>query len=785
MSEKLSSALSVRSDHSIGESTFQVDRIVERAKELGYQAVALTDKMSVSSLASFSKACVKAGIKPIVGCTIRVYKDPTYRKPAKKSGIKAIPNPFYDLKVYVRNENGLKSLMKLLSKGNSAEYFYYHARVGIEDVLALEDVVITTGDLFSLFSLNKEEYIPIIKLLSNKHWLFLEMVTSDTPLFRTLNQRAYDAFVETGVPMIAASPVFYDEGGADTLDVLRSISTKIELDSPILPIPFTRDWHLKSPSDVALDVELMLDRLDMRGAQTLAGMVRHVETAQSEITGYAEYEFKKLPPALPVMAADEFAALVEACKEGWNERFSKSVLGDLPTAKAEYKARLVYELGIIKKLGFANYFLLVQDIVRWSKANDVIVGPGRGSVGGSLIAYLMGITDVDPIRFGLIFERFINPDRIDLPDADLDFMSSRRSEVIDYIIGKYGRENVAGISNYSTLGPASALRDVSRMSGLEPAVYACSKQVEKEHGVSLSLEESAASVPDIAKFKAGYPVVWKHATALEGCIRNLGQHAAGVIVSSEPIAERAVLLGRDETQLPVVNWDKNIVEEFGLIKMDILGLTTLDVLNAAKTYIKDRHGIEIDLLNMPLDDPEVLAAFGRGETVGVFQFEGGGMRKLLKDLAVMQPLTFEDLAAATALFRPGPIDAGLVDRFVAVKQGRDVAEYDHPVLEPALKETYGVLTYQEQVMQTCRDLAGFKMSDADGVRKAMGKKDHAKMTAFKEQFINGANAGFVEIEMEDGTKRTVHRHRKFKVAEGGEYTIEEVFEKGFTLLDTI
>ena len=436
---------------------------------------------------------------------------------------------------------------------------------------------------------------------------------------------------------------------------------------------------------------------------------------------------------------------------GWAKRFGREVLGYKPDASNlyQYKERLAYELGVLKKLGFSNYFLLVQEIIGWSKSQDVIVGPGRGSAAGSIVSYLLGITDLDPIRFDLLFERFINPDRIDLPDVDMDFMSSRRGEVVDYIVGRFGEDKVAGISNYSTLGAASSLRDVSRVHGLMPYEYSCSKQMEKEHGVSLSLEESAASVPDIAKFKGEHPVIWNHATTLEGNMRNLGQHAAGVIVANDDIFTRAVVMKRQEGALPVVNWDKSVVEDFGLVKMDILGLSTLDVLGHARRYIKERHHKEIDLLSLPLDDPKVLKAFGEGDTIGVFQFTGHGMRKLLKDLAATEPLTFADVYAATALFRPGPIDAGLMDQYIAVKQGKRDPSYISPLVEPALKSTFGVMVYQEQIMAICRDLCGFTGAEADGVRKAIGKKDMNKMASYKEKFVEGAvNNGLIKIEAE-------------------------------------
>lgn len=735
-------ALSVRSDHSLGESIMQVDAIVKRAKETGYSSIALVDTMTISGMVALVNACKKQDIKPIVGCTLRVYEDPTYRKPKKGSGEEEKPNPSFNLKVYVVSDKGLRSLMKLLTKGNSAEYFYYHARVGLADVLQLEDVVVTTGDLFNLFHSRKAE--EILNKLLERFPVFVELSPINTPLFDTLNTQALKAVRELGCYPLASYPFFYEgEDDAGSLDVLRAITSNSKMTDPWLPIPFTRDWCFDEPRKLAGRMMDLAKRIGMTRDEVMQSL-----RSLDDLAGWCKYTFEKLPPSLPKMADDEFVTLVERCKEGWKTRFAQPVMGHMPDAAElpAYKERLAYELGVLKKLGFANYFLVVQDIVNWSKENGVIVGPGRGSVGGSIIAYLMGITDVDPIRHNLLFERFINPDRIDLPDADLDFMSSRRHEVIAYITGRYGAENVAGISNYSTLGPASAMRDVSRVHGLDPLDYACSKQVEKEHGVSLSLEESSEKVPDIAKFKAGYPTIWKHATKLEGCMRNLGQHAAGVVVAGEPIQNRAVLLNRKEDELPVVNWDKTIVEDWGLIKMDILGLSTLDVLNLAQRYINERHGKRVNFLRIPLDEPDVMKAFGNGETVGVFQFEGSGMRKLLKDLACLSPLTFEDISAATALYRPGPIDAGLVDQFVAVKQGKTLPRYDHPLMEPALKNTYGVITYQEQVMQVCRDLAGFTMVEADHVRKAMGKKDKEKMATYREKFVAGAmKSGMTEV----------------------------------------
>ena len=612
--------LSVRTDHSIGESLLQVDNAVTKAHELGYETFGVVDTMSISSMVDVGNKAKKLGIGSVIGCTLRVCDFPTYKK--EDLDREQVKNNFYNLKVYVKNDNGVRSLMKLLSKGNSAEYFYYFSRVGLEDVLQLEDCIITTGDMNSLWHHPRcnEIYCQLIQRFGVSN-VFIELVPVGTPLFITLNSRAIRAAETYGstAQYLAAFPVFYNEpDDADSLDVLRAITSNKNMSSPTLPVPFLRDMCFTEPRG-------LFDRfVKARNPSITPDIIKTALSNMQTIVDACKYEFKKLEPSLPFMTEDDFVTMVNACKKGWEERFSAEVMGHKPDpAELEvYKERLKYELATIRRLGFATYFVLVQEIVQWSKSQQILVGPGRGSVGGSLIAYLMNITDVDPIRFNLLFERFINPDRLDLPDADLDFMSSRRQEVIQYIVNRFGSENVAGISNYSTLGAASSIRDVSRVHELNVFDYACSKQVEKEHGVSLSLEESAEGVADIAKFKENFPVVWKHATKLEGCMRNLGQHAAGVIVAGEPIINRAVVKKPDESGLPVVYWDKRVVEDWGLIKMDILGLKTLDIIQHCLNYIQSRHGMTPDLLRVPLDDERVLKNFGEGNTTGVFQFEG-------------------------------------------------------------------------------------------------------------------------------------------------------------------
>ena len=774
----------VRSDFSIGESLLQTHVIAKKAKELGYESIALVDTMTVNSMIDFAQKAKKAGIKPIVGCRLRVYNDPTYRPPSKRSGEVAQPNPFFMPKVYALNESGLKSIMKLLTKGSSQEYFYYHARVGLKEVLALEDVAVSTGDLYGLFSHpDAANIFAQLQIRFGNNKVFTELVPVDTPLFDTMNAKALNIARTHVSPTLLTYPAMYeDTADAKSLEVLAAISTNTQMSSEWRSVQYVQDFTLDAPGR-------LVDRMKAAHARAekwngvnepllWAQAAANVETLAS----MCEYEFKKKPACLPKMADNEFVVLGKKCIEGWKRRFTSPVLGYLPPKEKlpEYQERLKFELETLKNMGFAGYFLLVDDLVNWSKSNGVIVGPGRGSVGGSLVAYLLGITDVDPIRFDLLFERFINPERLDLPDADLDFMSSRRHLVVEYLTAKYGADRVAGISNYATLASASALRDAGRICGMNGLDLMATKLVPKEHGQSFTLTEATKTVPELEKFREEHEDVWNHALKLEGCMRSLGQHAAGIIVAGEPLIERAVVETRSDS--PVVNWDKRTVEDWGLIKMDLLGLSTLDVLEIAKQYIKARHGKVINYTKLPLEEPDIMEAFGRGDTTGVFQFESGGMKKLLRSLAEGGTLTFEDITAATALYRPGPMDSGLMDDFVAIKQGKRAISYDHPKMESALKSTYGVIVYQEQVMQVAVDLAGFSGADADKLRKIMGKKLKSEMEEQKEKFVKGAVAGSIEVEMEDGKKHIVHRMTKFLCSDGSKRTVEDAVAAGVDIV---
>lgn len=704
--------LFAKTHFSVGESVLSPEDVVEIAARDGYTHVAHVDTLDVSALPLLQKAAEGKSVDILPGMAVRVVDDLLWRKPAK--GERKTKNPFVYLNVFATDEQGFKELLALITLANSENNFYQRAQLSFEQVLeaySKGNLLITTGSVFSLFE-HRECESRLQQLASvDSERLFIESPMIDTPYYGRIRELAATA---QGQKISSSMVLFKDT--ARQRDVFEAVLQNQTADAP---------WLQRAPDEYAASNQsLYLATTD--SASQLSAFLDKIAM-----------RFKKLDVSLPKMADKPFHRLVELCRDGWASRINASMLGYQPDASQlpKYEERLRYELGVINRMGFCDYFLLVHDIVSWCKANGIEVGPGRGSVGGSLIAYLIGITDVDPIRFGLFFERFINPERIDLPDIDLDFMSSRREEVFAYLVEKYGRDFVGQISNYSSLQAAGVLRGVGKAYGLSEFDYRCSKLVPKEHGVSFTLEEAMQAVPEIEQFATEHPEVWRDATALQKIFRGYATHAAGVIVCGEPLRERAALFTRDGQ---TVNWDKNVAEDMGLIKLDILGLSTLDLLKLGQRLVKERHGIEIDYRALALDDKKTIENFSKGNTVGVFQFESGGMRQLLKSLALGEKFGFEELVAATALYRPGPMDSGLMDKFVSIRQGVEAPSYSHPNAIPALEETGSVIVYQEQVMQIARDLAGFSMAESDKLRKAMGKKKPEEMAKFRQKFIDGA-----------------------------------------------
>lgn len=754
------SILAARTGFSLGESILSVDQLVESAKAAGESVVGITDTMSATALIDLSMKAKKAGIKALIGTRLRIVDDVSWRK---VRGDKSRQREYF-VNWHVLSELGLQGLFRLLTIANGEDHFYSNAKLSLDDFfgelekLSPKDVAISTGDAWNI--IHHKDAFDILERISahlGRKNIFLTLNPVNTPYWDTLNRRTISMREDFGLEaeFLVSRPCLYARNSADAAEIMGAVYQNGRLSDPWHPSSVTRDLHPCSLKELAGEIKQSAARLKDRVSNAGAAFSEGIKNT-ARLAVMSQYEWKRQPVSLPKMAENEFDQLVAECKLGWTKRFSSEVFGHKPS-KAElseiYRPRLAFELETLKRLNFSGYFLLVQDIVGFAKKNGIAVGPGRGSISGSLVAYLMGITDADPIRFNLLFERFINPDRIDLPDADLDFMSERRHEIVSYLIDKYGKERVAGISNFGTLGPSSAIRDVSRVLDIPEAEYRCSKLVPKLHGQSYSLEESAEQVSDIGKFRDRYKGVWKTCLDLEGTIRNLSQHAAGVVVGGCDLVERAAIELRKGER--VVCFDKRTVEDQGLVKMDILGLSTLDLIVLTLKYIRERHSKKVDMLKIPLDDPKVLKLFADGDTTGIFQFSSSGIKKLLRELGADGTLSFNDIVAATALYRPGPMDSGMMESYYKRKQGREYVDYDHPKMASILKDTYGVMVFQESVMQVAREVAGYTLAEADVLRKIMGKKEPDKMAEQREKFVKGC----------------------VDVSEMEEYRAEELFDK--------
>ena len=726
-----------RTHFSLGESVLTPADIVKAVKLAGETRFAVCDTMSLSSMIELTKKAEKEGLKPSVGVRFRMIEEVEKAKGANKSTAM--------MKAFAKDEVGQQQLYELLSLAFDEDHFYMVPHLRYEDVAKIEPghLVWTTGDIDGTFSFpDYHDHLQRILGIVPKEDLFIELMPINTPFFDRVNMESITASRRYEVQVMVSAPALYQQGEFEPFFVNMAIQKRSVIEKAFtVYAPAYETSYPTVPGDLLSSIKEVRGRLSDRYGEDTGTAWRDGLLNANRFLDMASHSWTKQPISLPDMAPDADRAVAEACAKGMKARLFSEVNGfkpDADTIREVYIPRLKYELGVLRDLKFATYFLVVSDVVQWSKDQRILVGPGRGSVGGSLVAYLMGITDVDPIRFGLLFERFINPSRNDLPDADLDFMSTRRQEVVEYLEKRHGSENVAGISNYGQLGAASGLRDVGRIYGMSMLDLGVSKLVPKVHGQPVDLTTAAKEVVPIQKFADDNKEVWRNAVKLEGVMRSLGKHAAGVIVSGVPLTTRAVVERREGAR--VINWNMAVSEDAGLVKLDILGLSTLDTLSRCLAYIKERHMKTIDLSKIPLDDPKTLDLFATGRTQGIFQFEGGAARRILKDMSKVNPLSFDDLVAANALNRPGPIEAGLVKQYVDAKNGDDFIELEHPSMEGALGETFNVICYQEQVMRVSVDLCGFDLSEADKLRKAMGKKDAALMASYRDLFVNGAVA---------------------------------------------
>ncbi|EFH8872736.1 DNA polymerase III subunit alpha [Escherichia coli] len=784
-------ALMVRTDFSLGESALKAENAVKIARDAGYTAVISADSMNIASVIPLQRA---AGddMAVICGVKLNVVDDPTYEhraRLAKESGRcmeSLVRDRSYCFTALIKNEQGYRDVCELMTLANKREQFYFVPRLALEQLAAAYakgNIILLTSDIGSVFQ--RRDFAKIIGTLvtaGGRDNFYSVVYPHPTPFYDQINVRAMKVASALKIEPVAFYPAYYEAiDDADIKDIAHMVTNNIKIDQPHrLRIPHQRDNAVNGRRHLLEALKAFSVRM---GVPVTAAMA---STTQDTIIEACTWRWHELPPALPKMADDEPATLMKLAVAGLRKRLTTKEFGYTPPASEHrvYVERLKYEMDTLTRLGFCGYFLMVRDLMNHSRETGIPVGPGRGSSAGSLVAWCIGITNVDPIRHGLLFERFINPERLDLPDADLDFSQARRHEVIEYLNERYGEDYVAGIPNFTYLGAASALRDTARIYGVDAADMAVSKEFKNLEDDSLSLEELREQLASLDKYATKNPEAFKAACKLQSLMRGFGRHAAGMIVAGVPLVERTPVELRGNARC--IAFDKRYCEAMGLIKLDVLGLATLDLLDSAKRYIKESTGEDINLDAIPLDDRKVLDGFAAGYTQGVFQLESGPMRKLLKDLGGgIEPMSFKTVVATTALFRPGPIQSGMLDDYVSVAKGFMAPHSIHPRLEEVTRETNGVLLYQEQIMQSSRVLAGFSMAEADALRSAIGKKNMDKMKAIGSDFVERAQAGWVTLSLKNGGTVEVHKHAKLDCSDGKRRSYSEAISDGIDYVEIV
>lgn len=716
--------LHLHTEFSLLDGFARIDRLFERVKEAGMSAVAITDHGSMFGAVDFFKEAKKHDIKPIIGCEVYV---------AKRSRLdrdKDLDKDRGHLVLLAENETGYRNLIKLVSIGYT-EGFYYKPRIDLDVLAQYHEGLIATsaclaGDIQGY--LLEDQYDEAKKLalrlseIMGPDNFFLELQDHGLAEQSKVNMQLLRLSKELSLPLVATNDVHYLNQSDHTVhDVLLCIQTgKIVNDTQRLRFP-SNEFYLKTPEE--------MEKLFPYAPEALANTVRIAERCH--------FEFKFGEIHLPQFQVPDGKTannyLRELCEVGLNKRYQVEPL---------HRERLAFELDTIENMGYEDYFLIVWDFIRYAKDRGIFVGPGRGSCGGSMVAYVLEITDVDPLKYDLIFERFLNPERITMPDIDIDFQDDRRQEVIDYVIQKYGKDHVAQIITFGTMAARAAIRDVGRVINLP---YGEVDRIAKEIPgfLGITLDKALSINQKLAQMYENEPDAHKlleYAKMVEGVPRHASTHAAGVVISKETVDHYVPLYVQDSNV--TTQYNMLLLEELGLLKMDFLGLRTLTVIQQAMDFIKKIHGIDIPIDNLPMDDPKVYELISAGQTLGIFQLESGGMIRFMRDL---KPNCLEDIIAGISLYRPGPMDS--IPKYVRNKNKHNVIEYHHPKLEPILKVTYGCLVYQEQVMQIVRELGGYSYGRSDLVRRAMSKKKMDVMEKERELFIYGkvAEDGTVEI----------------------------------------
>jgi DNA polymerase-3 subunit alpha len=760
--------LHVHTQYSFLSSTIKVKDLVKRAKDEGMTALAITDTNNLFGAIDFYFACKDAGIKPIIGC------DLVYCPEGRDQVFDGKGKQLHSLVVLCKDMTGYQNLSKMLTQafkdGQNNKTPLSDLVRGVVDRELLDKygdglIVLSSsirGEIgYKLMTSQDEEAIKTAQWFKSRFQedFYLEVIDNGLPEQESVNQRLVEIGTREGIELVGTSESYYlDPSYGEAQEILQCIplGRNLDFERPKSLVPY--EFYFKSS-------KMMHERLESyQGAYENTMKIADkckVEFKFKDAQGKAIYHLPNFRPEGIEKGDPNFDAVqyfFDQSRAGFEKRLTepefsgpegKKHLPHWPELEKEYRARLEEELAMIARTGFSGYFLIVSDFILWAKNQGIPVGPGRGSGAGSLVAYSLYITDIDPIEFKLLFERFINPERISMPDFDIDFCQDRRGEVIRYVEQKYGQENVSQIITFGKLQAKAVIKDVGRVLGL---AFAESDQITKlfPDELNISLSKSYEQSADLrAKIESDPKLgkVWEYALKLEGLYRNAGMHAAGVIITEEPIVTYCPMYVSKDGDI-VTQFDKDFSEKIGLIKYDFLGLKTLTVIDNAVKFIKAMPreiggNPEFDLKAISYKDPKVFEFISSGNTNGVFQVESDGMKDLCKRII---PNSLEDITAINALYRPGPLGSGMVDDFIDRKHGRLETKYELAELEPILKDTYGVILYQEQVMQIARDVAGYSLGQADMLRRAMGKKKADEMAKHKEIFTEGATKRGVDAK---------------------------------------
>jgi DNA polymerase-3 subunit alpha len=740
MSDKPFVHLHCHTDYSLLDGACEIGQLMDLVVERKMPAVAMTDHGNLFGAVDFYNKARDKGVHPVIGCEVYVSQ--------QSHTVKNDSNRYNHLVLLCENQEGYRNLIKLVSTGY-LDGFYYKPRID-KDLLAQhsEGLIAMSaclrGDINETLMASRYEEARRLAYeyldMFGKNNFFLEMQDHGLEQDKTVMPMVNRLSQDTGIPLVVTNDSHYLRREDSRMhEILLCIGTGKTMSDPSRMKFSTPDFYLKSRDEM----------------MQMFGELEDALGRTWEIAQRCQVKLEKVKDPFPRFDVPEGHTVDTyfeyVARQGFEKRRPRlealRAAGRLKHDLAEYSERLDREIKMIQSMKFSGYFLIVWDFIRYAKSMGIPVGPGRGSAAGSLVGYSMEITDIDPLQYGLLFERFLNPERISMPDIDIDFCTRRRGEVIQYVTEKYGREQVAQIITFGTLGAKAALKDVGRVLDMTFAdVDRISKLVPNQ--LNIKLKEAIEQEPqlsDLARKDERVKDVLEVAQKIEGMARNAGMHAAGVVISPVPLKELVPLYRTSRDEI-VTQYDMVGLEKLALLKMDFLGLTTLTIIHDTLALIEKYRGIKLDPEDFPLDNPKAYEIFSKGHTSGVFQFESAGMRDILRRY---QPTRVEDLCALNALYRPGPIQGGMIDDFIERKHGRKQVRYDLPELKEILEETLGVIVYQEQVMQISNRLAGYSLGDADLLRRAMGKKKAEEMAKQRDRFIKGAKErGFPQHKIE-------------------------------------